>query len=69
MAYARDKEAEADRLAVPLLVRADIDPHAMLRLFEKMAAARPGRVITIVDDDRPERHFAVIAVPPNFVNE
>lgn len=38
-------------------------------LFEKMAAARPGRVITIVDDDRPERHFAVIAVPPNFVNE
>lgn len=42
MAYSRDKEAEADRLAVPLLVRADIDPRAMLGLFDKMAADEAG---------------------------
>jgi beta-barrel assembly-enhancing protease len=49
MAYSRDKEGEADRLAVPLLVRADIDPHAMLRLFEKMAADEASSGLSVPD--------------------
>jgi beta-barrel assembly-enhancing protease len=49
MAYSRDKEAEADRLAVPLLVRADIDPRAMLRLFDQMAADESSRLPSTPD--------------------
>jgi len=49
MAYSRDKEVEADRLAVPLLVRAGIDPHALLRLFDTMAADESHRSPTLPD--------------------
>jgi beta-barrel assembly-enhancing protease len=41
MEKARDKESEADRLAVRLLVDAGVDPRAMLDLFGRLAAAEP----------------------------
>lgn len=41
MSTSRDKEAEADRLAIPLLVRAGVDPNAMLQVLGKLAAQEP----------------------------
>jgi beta-barrel assembly-enhancing protease len=37
--YSRDLEREADREALPLLVKADIDPQGLPRFFEQIAAA------------------------------